>query len=383
MKASKASSDLKDSVSDTIFDTWSESRLKEFLDKNNIKVPQGSNINELRALARRNKAYYLGDTVSGSAKSAYNSATAVGGDKIAQATDAAAYYGQEAFDKTIEQWSDTRLKAYLDSRGVPVPQNGKRDALLAKVRLNKHKAATGFGAWTFDTWSYDNLKNFLEERGEKVSGTAAKSRSDLYSSVSSYYSAASASAASAASSASESAASAGAAGTGAAGSAASRATDAAGSAASKATDAAADAASKASEYATGGATAAYASVTSALAKATATAKDAAFGTWSDSDLKAYLDTYGIKTYQGTTRNELVAMARRNAHYFRHGSADQGITGQISSSLDFVRNQIMNILGMGGKQLEKAGDRAYEGAQAAGDSAKEKAQYAYDRAKEEL
>lgn len=53
------------------------------------------------------------------------------------------------------------MKEYLDSRGVPVPQNGKRDELLAKVRLSKHKAATGFGAWTFDTWTYDNLKYFL------------------------------------------------------------------------------------------------------------------------------------------------------------------------------------------------------------------------------
>jgi hypothetical protein len=156
--SSQSVKDAKNSVSDSVFDSWSDSQLKEFLDKNNIRIPQGSTRNELLAIVRRNKAYYLGDTISGSAASAYDSATSVGADKVSQVTDAASGYAQSAFDKVIEQWSDTRLKSYLDSRGVPVPQNGKRDELLAQVRSYKHKAVTGFGAWTFDTWTYDNLK---------------------------------------------------------------------------------------------------------------------------------------------------------------------------------------------------------------------------------
>lgn len=156
--SSRSVKDAKNYVSDTIFNSWSDSKLKEFLDKNNIKVPQGSTRNELLALVRRNKAHYMGDTISGSAASAYSSATSVCGDKVSQATDGASGCVRSAFDEVIEQWSNTRLKSYLDSRGVPVPQNGKRDELLAQVRLYKHKAATGFGAWTFDTWTYDNLK---------------------------------------------------------------------------------------------------------------------------------------------------------------------------------------------------------------------------------
>lgn len=156
--SSRSAKDAKNYVSDTVFNSWSDSKLKEFLDKNNIKVPQGSTRNELLALVRRNKAHYIGDTISGSAASAYSSATSVCGDKVSQATDGASGCVRSAFDEVIEQWSNTRLKSYLDSRGVPVPQNGKRDELLAQVRLYKHKAATGFGAWTFDTWTYDNLK---------------------------------------------------------------------------------------------------------------------------------------------------------------------------------------------------------------------------------
>lgn len=63
----------------------------------------------------------------------------------------------ESFMLTCEKLK-SRLKAYLDSRGVPVPQSGRRDELLATVRLNKHKAATDWSAWTFDTWTIDNLK---------------------------------------------------------------------------------------------------------------------------------------------------------------------------------------------------------------------------------
>jgi hypothetical protein len=42
---------------------------------------------------------------------------------------------------------------------------------------------------------------------------------------------------------------------------------------------------------------AYASVTSYLAKQTDAAKDYTFDTWSDSELKAYLDSYGIPVRQ--------------------------------------------------------------------------------------
>lgn len=376
IKAAKLKNSAKETISDTIFDTWSDSKLKEFLDKNNVNVPQGSTKNELLALARRNKAYLSGDTAYNSISSATSSAASVIGNKASQATDTANYYGQVAFDKVIEQWSDTRLKAYLDSRGIPVPQASKRDELLAKVRLHKHKAATGYGAWTFDTWTKDNLKAWLEARGQKVSDNAAASRDELYSSAAAYYSSASASAASASTSIGSKA-------TDAAGYAASKATDAAASAASQATDSAASAAYAGTKTVTDGSKKAYASLTSALAQATATVKDATFDTWSDSELKSYLDTYNIKTYQGSTRNEMIAMARRNAHYFRYGSQDQGVWNQFQSAMGYIQNTISSLLGYGSKNVQKTGNKAYESGQIAKDAAKEKATQAKDRAKEEL
>jgi hypothetical protein len=143
--------------------------IKEWADENGIKVPQGSKRNELLAIARKHRAQLTGNNVSYSAKSAaskasasgasaYGAATSAAGNQFAKATDDAQLKAEDLWNSAIGTWSETRLKAYLDSRGVPVPQSGKKDELLAAVRLNKHKAATGWSAWTFDTWTVDNLK---------------------------------------------------------------------------------------------------------------------------------------------------------------------------------------------------------------------------------
>lgn len=393
-KADKAAN----SVSDSVFDSWNESKLKDFLNRNNVKIPQGSTKNELLALARRNKAYYVDDSAS-SISSGYNAATSSVGSAAASATDSAHYHGQAAFDTLVSTWSDSRLKAFLDSRGVPVPQASKRDELLAKVRLHKHKAATGYGAWTFDTWTYDNLKSWLEARGQKVSTETTQSRDALLKQATDYYNSVSASAASAANQASATGSKA----TGAAADAANKAGDYAADTANKATDSAASAAtaaasgassaasgaasaassgaSAAGEYATDAGHAAYASVTSAIAEATSTAKSATFDTWSDSDLKSYLDTYGIKTYQGTTRNELIAQARSHSHAFLHGSQDQGVMGQIKASVWGVGNQIKKLVGLSKEQADVAAVKA--GAAAKDASVEASSAYAKATAKGEL
>lgn len=156
--AKESAKSAKDTVSDTIFDSWSDSKIKEWADENGIKVPQGSNRNELLALARKHKASATGSHLSNSAASAYGAATSKVGNTAAKATDDAKMAAEDAFNSVIESWSNTRLKAYLDARGVPVPQSGKKDELLAAVRLQKHKAATGYSAWTFDTWTTENLR---------------------------------------------------------------------------------------------------------------------------------------------------------------------------------------------------------------------------------
>lgn len=147
-------------LSDALFSAWSDSDLKLFLDEHGVNVPQGSRRNEMIALARKHRASLLSQasTASSTAAEAFGAATSRAGNEYAQATDDAQLKLQEAFDTTVQSWSDSRLKAFLDARGVPVPQKNRRDELLAKVRENRHKVATNWNAWTFETWDIEHLK---------------------------------------------------------------------------------------------------------------------------------------------------------------------------------------------------------------------------------
>ncbi|OAL36317.1 hypothetical protein AYO20_04475 [Fonsecaea nubica] len=281
--ASKSASSAQASLSDALFDAWSDSQLKEFLDTHGVPVPQGSRKNELIALARkqRGKLEASGSSLSSTAASGFGAATSSAGNEFAKATDDASLMADDAFNTAVDSWSDSRLKAYLDSRGVPVPQGSKRDELLKQVRLNKHKAATGWSAWTFDTWTLENLQKYLEAHGKKYKKSAKASRDDLIRQAQDSYASASKS---------------------------------------------------------GGTQ--YASVTSYLAKQTDSAKDTAFDTWSDSELKSYLDSYGVPNYQGSTTNELRAEAKKQYNYFKYGTSSPSgtIFERIKSGLQWVLGQ---------------------------------------------
>ena len=133
----------------------------------------------------------------------------------------------------------------------------------------------------------------------------------------------------------------------------------------------------------------YASVTSYFAAATDAAKQSTFDTWSDSELKSYLDSYGVTNYQGSTTNELREAARRNANYFRYGTStpQQGIYERLSSGIQWVLSQLRIGATKGnaevGYQAQKGADAVKEGATTAKNRAGEAAQSAGDKAKEEL
>ena len=156
--ASASANSAKESLSDALLDSWSDSQIKDWADKNGIKVPQGSKRNELMALAKKHRNSLTENNVVSSASSAFGAASTRAGNEAAKASDDISMKSQSTFDAAIGTWSDSRLKAFLDARGVPVPQGGKKDELVKQVRLNQHKAASGWSVWTFDTWSTENLK---------------------------------------------------------------------------------------------------------------------------------------------------------------------------------------------------------------------------------
>ncbi|KAI1437151.1 hypothetical protein GGR50DRAFT_646288 [Xylaria sp. CBS 124048] len=291
-------------LSDKIIDAWSESQLKDFCDRNGIKVPQGSKTNELRALVRRHRAEFLGDTLTGSAASAYGAATSKVGNTYAKASNDASLAAQQAFDNAINYWSDSRLKAYLDARGVPVPQTSKSDELRALVRQNAHQAASGYNAWSWDDLSYQALKDYLISSGDsaakKAADRAGASREDLFKAAQKAY---------------------------------------------------------ASASKTGGGS--YASATNYLAMATQTAKGNFFDTWSESDLKAYLDSYGVPVPQGSTLNELKAEARKQSNYFKYGTTNPVDTAfaKLGDNVKGAYNWMWDKLGAGSEEAKKKAENA--------------------------
>jgi hypothetical protein len=90
--AKSSASAAQQSLSDALLNSWSDSQIKEWADKNGIKVPQGSNRNELLALARKHRARLYGDNASATAASAYGAATSKAGNQYAQATAGFGYY---------------------------------------------------------------------------------------------------------------------------------------------------------------------------------------------------------------------------------------------------------------------------------------------------
>lgn len=286
-------------LTDMIIDAWTESQLKEFCDKNGIPVPQGTKVNELRALVRKNRADILGDNISASAASAYGAATSNVQNEYARATDGASNLAHQAFDQAIGAWSESRLKAYLDARGIPVPQSSTSDSLRSLVRKHAHKAGSGWTAWTFDDLSYDNLKQYLNKQGDAAAKKAAAktdaTRQELVSAANSAYSSASAA---------------------------------------------------------GGAN--YASATSYLSAATDAAKSNTFDAWTETDLKAYLDSYGIPVPQGSKLEELKAQARKQSTYFKYGTSTPSETlfAKVGDTVHDTWNWVTGQLKLGNIEAQK-------------------------------
>lgn len=307
-KAKDQARSIYASLTDNVLDTWSESQLKKFCDKNGISVPQGTKVNELRALIRKHRAEAMGTDASGQASKAFGAATSNVEQKYAQATDSASLAAQHAFEQASGKWSESRLKSYLDARGIPVPQKSSVDELRALVRKNAHKASTGWTAWTFDDFDRTNIQNYLLKHGNAAAKKAAKkkdaTRDELVSAAQSAYSSASTA---------------------------------------------------------GGQQ--YADATSYLAAAATSVRKTAFDEWSESELKAYLDSYGIPVPQGTKIDELKALARKQATYFRYGTSSPGgtfaakVEEALSDGWDWVSKQFR----VGSEEAKKQAGQAEEAA----------------------
>lgn len=105
----------------------------------------------------------------------------------------------------------------------------------------------------------------------------------------------------------------------------------------------------------------YASATSNIAMATGAAKDTTFDQWTHSDIKKYLDSYGIPVYQGSSINELRAVARRQATYFKYGTTNpqDTIYAKVMDTVQWALDQLKIGASSGRAQGQEAAEKARE------------------------
>jgi hypothetical protein len=162
--ASQSAYGAQQSLSDALLDSWSESQLKEWFDKNGIKVPQGSKRNELVALARKHSAQLTGKNAQGSAKSAYGAATTSAGNYYAQATDGAWAQGRYYYD-----W-------LLNNVGLASKEAAASLSSLSSVASVEASRSSSLGAKSASTASADASKSAASASKEAAKSASSASK---------------------------------------------------------------------------------------------------------------------------------------------------------------------------------------------------------------
>ncbi|KAI5294487.1 hypothetical protein KEM52_003907 [Ascosphaera acerosa] len=332
---------------DWLYETWSDSQLKEYLDKRGYRVPQHSTRDRMIAAVRRvgflaSKKYdekysqaasaaksakdgisdaalqkwsdadlrrffeqhgikvphgYSRDQIMGmvekyrhlftaSASAAMASATSYVADMTgtaAHATGAAEAEADRKFQQASQLWSDMRLKEYLAARDVKVRARASRDELLKLVYENRDKAAHVYGSWVFDTMNMDNLKQYIASSGHQAEKQMGQTREQLLSQARAAY----------------------------------------------------DKASR-----TSGAD--WSAATDYIASKARSAADLTLHGWSRRDIENYLKSFGIAVAPSLGLDDLRREAQSHARYFKYGLQ----TGRAESQLmATVRGMVSGVWGM--------------------------------------
>ncbi|KAH8112080.1 hypothetical protein DFH11DRAFT_1706901 [Phellopilus nigrolimitatus] len=199
-RAQQVFSDSKD----TAFDTWDESRLRDFLLKQGVVAPSGPReklvlaanqyysgyTNAASSLAstasRTASTAVYGDSkyqASKSAGSLYSTASGSATSVAAQASQSLVRALDDSKDYVYSTWDDNRLRGYLEEKGVIKPeQQTTRDQLLGYMRDSYASAA----APVWNAWSSSYIHEWLVEHGI-IKSDFQKNRDALVAQMQNYY----------------------------------------------------------------------------------------------------------------------------------------------------------------------------------------------------
>ncbi|KAK5169389.1 uncharacterized protein LTR77_005364 [Saxophila tyrrhenica] len=146
--ASSSAHTAQQSLSDQLLNSWSDSQIKEWFDKNGINVPQGSKRNELIALARKHSSSLTGNNAQDSAASAYGAATSSAGNYYAQATNDAYGFGRHYYDYFMNQFgmASKDAQASLSSASSAASVSLSSSSSSASVAASKSSGEAGSSA---------------------------------------------------------------------------------------------------------------------------------------------------------------------------------------------------------------------------------------------
>jgi len=184
--AASAAASATQALSDALLDSWSDSQIKEWADKNGIKVPQGSKRNELIALARKHRAKLTGDSVSASAASVYGAATSSAGNQYSAATSSAGNAGNAIY--SYFDWATSQLGFAASSASA----SGKSLTGAAATSYSRSSSSASSAA----SRSSSSASSAASVSAKSLTGAAATSYSSSSSSASSVASRSSSSASS-------------------------------------------------------------------------------------------------------------------------------------------------------------------------------------------
>ncbi|KAG9969324.1 hypothetical protein KCU78_g24037, partial [Aureobasidium melanogenum] len=132
------------------YNTWDTKQLQNYITSSGQQVKKGTEQNK-DSLVSQVKSYW--HETADQASDAYSSVQ----------------------DWVFDSWTDSQLKAFLDYHSIPNPSPRSRDTLLHSARSNYQSVAkkagetTAYpGNWLYSSWADSDLKAWLDERGIPV-----------------------------------------------------------------------------------------------------------------------------------------------------------------------------------------------------------------------
>ncbi|KAL1713569.1 hypothetical protein EV715DRAFT_258335 [Schizophyllum commune] len=172
-------------VRDTTFDTWDESRLREWLAEQGVVEAKGPR-EKLVLLAKQRYQSYTNaaSSYASQASSAGYDASASVASFAAQATNDVARAVDDTKDYVYSTWDDTRLKAYLVENGyMKSNEQKRRDELLGMMRDAYAKVTNPI----WEAWTDSYIHEWLTTHRILPSTDSIPSRQELADKMQLYY----------------------------------------------------------------------------------------------------------------------------------------------------------------------------------------------------